>query len=89
MIQEDPDELGFWIDARPDKGKRPAHGGYPSFPQRTTLARCNSILLPGEQKAIEAAALVAYRGDEDYAERFRARTDYDRLSDRSDADGDW
>lgn len=80
-VREDPDDLGyFFID-------EPRRGG--SAPPRTLLARCNSILLPGEQRAIMAAALASHRGDYETAERARARTEYDGLPFRPDVDGEW
>lgn len=58
--------------------------------QSNSLALCNSILLPGEQRAIRTAAHMAHGGAEhEWVERVRARTDYDGLPYRAEVDGPW
>ena len=75
-INEDPDELGYWI------GEKPVN----PWDAVSSLIVCNSILPPEQQAEIESAALLCHQGHHFDAERQRYWADYHSLGFREDAD---
>jgi hypothetical protein len=74
MIQEDPDDLGYWIeDTFGDWNPR-----VPEFiPPGYALNVCNRLIPEREQRAIVHASEMAFMGRDLDAERSRAEACYD------------
>lgn len=75
-VEEDPDELGYWMGDKPPN----------PFAAASSLIVCNSLLTMQERADIEAAAINAHEGNDIAAERCRRFAGYGDLGFRPDAD---